>query len=89
MTSVADAAVDTPGEAIDLVVERWRAMSAADKLGVVAGLNRACDQLSESGVRRRHPGATEHEVQHRVFALRLGRDLMVDVYGWDPVVEGW
>ena len=86
---MADAAVDTPGEVMDLVVERWRAMSAADKLGAVAELNRACDQLSESGVCRRHPGASEQEVQHRVFALRLGRDLMVDVYGWDPVVEGW
>jgi len=89
MTSVTDAAVDTPGEVMDLVVDRWRAMSVADKLGAVAVLNRACVQLSESGVRRRHPDATDDEVRHRVFALRLGRDLMVDVYGWDPVVEGW
>ena len=89
MTSVADAAVDTPGEVMDLVVDRWRAMSAADKLDVVAGLNRACDRLSEGGVRVRHPEASDDEVQQRVFALRLGRELMVDVYGWDPDVEGW
>jgi hypothetical protein len=24
-----------------------------------------------------------------VLALRLGRDLMVEVYGWDAEVEGW
>lgn len=64
-------------------------MSAIDKLDVVTDLNRACDQLSASGVRRRYPEASDAEVQRRVVALRLGRELMVRVYGWDPVVEGW
>ncbi len=74
---------------MDLVEDRWRTMSAVDKLGVVADLNRACDQLSASGVRRRYPAACDDEVRRRVVALRLGRELMVTVYGWDPALEGW
>ncbi len=89
MSSVADAAVDTPRLVMERVEDRWRAQSANDKLQTVADLNRGCEQLSESGVRLRHPAATDDEIQMRVFALRLGRDVMMAVYDWDPRVEGW
>ena len=49
----------------------------------------ACEQLSEAGVRSRYPDVDDHEVRLRVFALRLGRELMVKVYDWDPAIEGW
>lgn len=58
-------------------------MSPGEKLVQVAELNRACEQLSEAGVRSRNPDADDNEVQLRVFALRLGRELMVKVYDWD------
>jgi hypothetical protein len=80
---------DTSAAAEELVVERWRAMSARERLETVASLNEACDRMAEAGVRRRHPSAGTDEVRLRVIALRLGRDLMVDVYGWDPDIEGW
>ena len=89
MVRVVDAGADTSRGVVGLVEDRWRTMSAIDKLDVVTDLNRACDQLSASGVRRRYPEASDAEVQRRVVALRLGRELMVRVYGWDPVVEGW
>lgn len=73
----------------ELVVGRWRGMSACERLEAVAALNEACDRMAEAGVRRRYPSAGEDEVRRRVIALRLGRELMVDVYGWDPDVEGW
>jgi hypothetical protein len=71
------------------MVERWRVMSALDRLEQVAVLSESCERLAEAGVRLRYPSAADDEVRLRVFALRLGRDLMVDVYGWDPAVEGW
>lgn len=80
---------DTSGVVAAMVVERWRGMSPGEKLDQVGELNRACEQLSEAGVRVRYPGAGDDEVRHRVFALRLGRDVMVEVYGWDPTIEGW
>lgn len=81
--------MDTADTTMDLVVERWRAMTPRDKLDEVAALNESVEQLAAAGVRQRHPTADEEAVRLRVIALRLGRDLMVDVYGWDPVIKGW
>lgn len=80
---------DTPAVVEELIVRRWRAMSVCERFEAVAALNEASDRMAEAGVRRRYPSAGDHEVRRRVVALRLGRDLMVDVYGWDPDVEGW
>jgi hypothetical protein len=71
------------------VVQRWQQMSARDKLDQVAAANRSCEQLAEAGVRVRHPDASHDEVRLRVLALRLGRDLMAEAYGWDPAGKGW
>lgn len=71
------------------MIERWREMSPADKLGEVAALNNAFEQLFKAGVRIRYPSADDKEVVCRVLALRLGRNIMVRVYGWDPAIEGW
>lgn len=80
---------DTLAFVEQVVVERWRAMSARERFEVVAALNDACDHMAEVGVRRRYPSAGDDEVRRRVIALWLGRDLMLDVYGRDPDVEGW
>lgn len=83
------ASVDTTSDAEIRMVEFWRAMSAARRFEQVAELNDACRRMAELGVRQRYPSAGDREVRLRVLALTLGRDLMVDVYGWDPDVEGW
>jgi hypothetical protein len=35
------------------------------------------------------PDADDDEARLRVIALRLGREPMVEVYGWDPAIRGW
>ena len=85
----ASTAVDTTADVECRMVERWRAMSATRRFELVAELNDACERMSELGVRQRYPSAGDRDVRLRVLALRLGRDLMVEVYGWDPDVEGW
>ena len=80
---------DTPAAVEALVVDRWREMSALDRFEQVAAMNESCGRMAEAGVRVRYPSAAEDEVRLRVLALRLGRDLMIAVYGWDPVVQGW
>jgi len=89
MSASIGAATDTPDAVMAEMVDRWRRMSPSEKLDQVAQLNQACDQLSEAGVRSRHPDANDDEVRMRVFALRLGRELMVKAYDWDPAIEGW
>ncbi len=79
---------DTDPKVEALLIERYRAMSAAEKLEIVRRLNRSLIALSEAGVRKRHPGIGERELCLRVAALRLPRETMVRVFGWDPEIEG-
>lgn len=80
---------DTAPEVEAMMVERWRQMTPAEKMATVTELNEAVEMLAWAGVRTRHPEATEEESRMRVAALRLGRDLMMEVYGWDPDERGW
>jgi len=82
-------ALDKSAEVEARVVDRWRGMSVRERLENVADLNRTCEQFAEAGVRMRYPAASDDEVRLRVFALRLGREAMVRVYGWDPATMGW
>jgi len=64
-------------------------MSAAQKLAVVSQLILGADELATAGIRMRHPGASGRELELRLGALRLDRDTMVRVFGWDPETEGY
>ena len=72
-----------------VLFDRWRAMDVVDKAELIDAMARDAADLSRAGVRMRHPAADEREINLRVFALRLGRDLMVRAYGWDPETHGW
>ena len=69
--------------------ERCRAMTPAERAAVVAELNNAADEMARAGILLRYPDADEREIFLRLTALKIGRDLMVQAYGWDPDVEGW
>ena len=81
--------LDTSADVQARQVAQWRAMSPKERFDLVAALNDSCEQMAVAGVRLRHPNASDDEVRLRVLALRLGRDLMLEVYGWDPSIEGW
>jgi hypothetical protein len=59
-----------------------------EKLAMVFDMARFARSLSETGVRMAHPNADEREVFLRAAARRLDRDLMIRVYGWDPLAHG-
>ena len=42
------------------------------------------DALAKARLRTQYPGANEREIFLRAAALNLGRDLMIEVYSWDP-----
>ena len=69
--------------------ETWRASDAVGKARRIDSMARDAAELTRAGVRLRHPLAGEHELDLRTFALRLGREWLVRVYGWDPEVQGW
>jgi TolB-like protein/class 3 adenylate cyclase len=80
---------DTSAEIERRQIEAWRAMSAAQKLAIVSQLTLAAEELARAGIRERHPKATEREIELRLGALRLDRDTMIRVFGWDPEKQGY
>ncbi len=80
---------DTSVEIERRQIEAWRAISAAQKLAVVSQLTLAAEELATTGIRMRHPRASGRELELRLGALRLDRDTMVRVLGWDPEPEGY
>jgi hypothetical protein len=81
---------DTPPEVEEMVMERYRQMTPQEKIAIIQGLNRTAMLMALAGIRMRH-GAdlSERELQIRLAALWLDREMMIKVYGWDPEVEGY
>jgi hypothetical protein len=80
---------DTSAAAEAFLLEGYRRMSPGDKLRRVASLNRALTQLAAARIRAQYGDIPADEMRLRLGALRLGRETMVKVFGWDPEVEGW
>ncbi len=80
---------DTSYEAEQILLEGYRSMSVAEKLRHISALNRAGYALALAGIRARHPDARDREILLRQAALRLDRETMVRLFGWDPETEGY
>lgn len=79
---------DTDPRAMQVWLDLLRKKPTGEKLAAVLDLSAFAIQMSEAGVRIRHPEADDREVFLRAAALRLPRDLMIRVYGWDPESDG-
>lgn len=77
-----------PGEE-QQAIERYRRMSATEKLEEVGVLNRLEDERRRADIRARYGDVPEREMRLRLAAPRLGRALMVKAFGWDPDEMGW
>ena len=75
---------DTSPEALEVYVDLYRNMTVSERLARVFELCDLQQSLQEANVRALYPEADEREVFLRVAARRLGRDLMIKAYGWDP-----
>ncbi|MEK7470368.1 MAG: hypothetical protein AAB074_23605 [Planctomycetota bacterium] len=76
-----------PAEAIQLAA--WKRLPPEERVRRLWELSDFVRRLAETSVRQRHPRATEREVQFRVASRRLGRDLMMRAFDWDPDVHGY
>ncbi|MCZ6635225.1 MAG: winged helix-turn-helix domain-containing protein [bacterium] len=80
---------DTSYRVERMQIEAYRRMTPAEKMRRISDLCQASARIALAGIRQRYPQATERELQLRLAALRLGRETMVKVFGWDPEVEGY
>ena len=71
------------------LVEEYRRMTPAEKLTRVFELNRALEQRHRARITAQYGDVPEREMRLRLGALRLGRETMVKVFGWDPDEKGW
>lgn len=80
---------DTDAETRRVMIEMARATPVWKKFAQVEATTEGCLALARVGIKQRHPNATEDEIRLRLAAIMLGRDLVKEVYGWDPDVEGY
>ena len=71
-------------------IARYRRMSPAQKLSLVADLTLAVRQLAEARIRQQHgPDLSPRELRLRLAALSIDRTTLIAACGWDPAVEGY
>lgn len=82
-------ASDMSPEITQRLVERWRAMTPAEKSRIAGDLARMADEVALAGLRRRFPEADERELWLRLVTMKSGPDLVREVYGWEPPSGRW
>ena len=80
---------DTSPEAEAMLLSLWRAMEPWQKFALLSSLQRMADGAAVVGILQRHPDADDEELRRRFFALRYGRELALEHFGWDPHARGW
>ena len=80
---------DTTVAAEEVLLGGYRKMSPAEKLARVVDLNRSVEAMASARLRSRYgPELSLAELELRLAALRLDRQTMVAVFGWDPETRG-
>jgi hypothetical protein len=70
------------------MLEHWRRATPAEKLERVLSLGRSVNELTRAWLRKEYPAATPREIELRLAARNLDRELMIKAFGWDPEVHG-
>lgn len=80
---------DTNPKAEQVLISRLRAIPPGQKFRQIAELIALCRQLAVTGIKSRHPNASDEEITKRLSALCNGPEITKKVYNWDPQKEGY
>jgi hypothetical protein len=75
---------DTDPSSFAVLVERWRAMSIAERVDLIDRLNADVEQLAVVGIRATHPDLTEPEIRQELARRRFGASLADEAYRHRP-----
>ena len=75
---------DTEPQAEQVLIDLLRRAPVARKLEMLGQMNATARQLALQGLRARHPGATEAQLQRYLADLLLGSELAARAYGPRP-----
>jgi len=53
----------SPQAALEMQIERYRAMTREQRVGIALRLHELACEMSRLGIRRQHPGATPEEIE--------------------------
>lgn len=82
--------LDTSPEIEEIILEGYRRMAPQEKIQRIVELNRAVEEMAAARIRAQYgPDLSERELQLHLAALRLDRETMIEVFGWDPVEKGY
>lgn len=71
--------LDTPEAVERIVFAGYRRMSPAEKMARMVELSRAAEGFSRAGLRARHPGLDDEQIDVKLAEVRLGPDLVARV----------
>lgn len=81
---------DTDPDVEEMMLEHYRRMKPEEKLRKVFELNWLADQMALTRIREWYgPDLPEREERLRLAALKLDRETMIEIFGWDPEVQGY
>ena len=81
---------DTPPDVEEILLEGYRRMTPGERLVRAFDMSRAVQQLALARIRAEYgPNLSEREERLRLGSLWLPRDTMIEVFGWDPEIEGY
>lgn len=80
---------DTSVAADRFLIEAYRRMPPWEKASRVSGLTAGSLELARVGIRLRRPDAEDREIELRLASLRLDREIVMKLFGWDPEREGY
>ncbi len=80
---------DTDPVVAAMILEKLRGMTPGERANMVRAMNRSCEALALAGIRQRHPDADAEEIRMRLGVLRIGPELMREVFGWDVDTHGY
>lgn len=78
---------DDPPEVRERIIEILRNMPAWRKMERVGAMWESCRAFAAAGLRLQYPDADDAEIQRRLPAKLLPRDLVIESYEWDPEAE--
>jgi len=81
---------DTKPDIEAILIEGYRRMTPQRKLECVIAMNCALRDLAAARIRAQYgEDIPERELRLRLASLYHDRDTMVNIFGWDPEVEGY
>jgi hypothetical protein len=71
---------DSTPDIEERLIQKWRGMSAEQKLSISMSMSQAVRELALAGIRQRYPGAGSREQFLRLAMQQLGPELALAAY---------